>query len=362
MSDTEAQPLPSPSPAMPPDHPAAPSGKIGVLLIALGTPDSTRYWPMRRYLSEFLSDKRVIDYPGWFWQPLLQGVILTSRPFRSGAAYRSIWNTDKDESPLRTITRDQAERLQDRLGDDVVVDWGMRYGAPSVEDRLEDLHKAGCRKVFLFALYPQYSATTTATAYDQSFRALMKQRWQPTIRTAPPYHDDPAYIDALARSMRKSLDRLDFEPETVVASFHGLPVRYHISGDPYHCHCAKTARLLREALGWPEDKLRIAFQSRFGPEKWLEPATDDLLERLAHNGVKRVAVISPGFSSDCVETLEELAIEGEEEFLAAGGERFAYLPCLNAEPEGIDVLEAITRRELQGWLSDVAATTRAAAE
>ena len=216
--------------------------------------------------------------------------------------------------------------------------------------------------MFLFALYPQYSATTTATAYDQSFRALMKQRWQPTIRTAPPYHDDPVYIDALARSMQRNLAKLDFEPDTVVASFHGLPIRYHTSGDPYHCHCAKTARLLRERLGWPPEKLRVAFQSRFGPEKWLEPALDDLLEQLAHNGVKKVAVVSPGFSSDCVETLEEIALEGEEEFLEAGGDKFAYLPCLNADPEGIDVLEAVTRREIQGWLSETAMETRAAAE
>ncbi|MEM6491533.1 MAG: ferrochelatase, partial [Pseudomonadota bacterium] len=235
MNDDDIEPLPAPMPARPADHPDNPSGRVGVLLIALGTPVSTKYWPMRRYLSEFLSDKRVIDYPAWFWQPLLQGVIMSTRPFRSGAAYRSIWNTEKDESPLRTITRDQAERLQARLGDQVVVEWGMRYGVPTIEEKLQALHDQGCRKVFLFALYPQYSATTMATAYDQSFRALMKQRWQPTIRTAPPYHDDPVYIDALARSMQRHLETLDFEPETVVASFHGLPIRYHTSGDPYHC-------------------------------------------------------------------------------------------------------------------------------
>ena len=331
------------------DHPPVQGGRVGVLLIALGTPEATSYWPMRRYLSEFLSDKRVIDYPRWFWQPLLQGVILSTRPSRSGRAYAKIWDKETNESPLRRITREQAERLQQRLGGDVAVEWGMRYGVPSVEEKIEALKAQGCQRILLFALYPQYSATTTATAYDQAFRALMAARWQPAIRTAPAYHDHPAYIEALAQSVRDGLAKLDFEPDVLVTSFHGLPIRYFNAGDPYHCHCAKTARLLREALGWPEQRVRVAFQSRFGPEKWLEPAFDDLLENLAHDGTKSVAVISPGFSSDCVETLEEIAIEGREEFMAAGGENFAYIPCLNADPGGVDVLEAVVRNELSGW-------------
>lgn len=339
----------SSSPVLPADHPAIAAERIGVLLIALGTPEATSYWPMRRYLGEFLSDKRVIDYPSWFWQPLLQTIILTTRPSRSGRAYASIWDQETDESPLRRITREQAEALQARFGEDVIVDYGMRYGVPSIADKLEGLRAQGCRRVLLFALYPQYSAATTATAYDQSFRALMTMRWQPTIRTAPAYHDHPDYIEALAASVREGYAKLDFEPDVLVTSFHGLPQRYLTAGDPYHCHCHKTARLLREALGWPAEKLRIGFQSRFGPEKWLEPAVDDLLEQLAHEGVKKVAIISPGFSADCVETLEELAIEGREEFLAAGGDAFAYIPCLNAEPKGIDLLQAIVERELSGW-------------
>ena len=339
-----------PIPEKPADHPAGTGDRIGVLLIALGTPEATSYFPMRRYLGEFLSDKRVIDYPSMFWQPLLQGIILTTRPSRSGRAYAKIWDKETNESPLRRITREQAERLQTRMGDKVVVDWGMRYGAPTIAEKIDALREQGCQRILLFALYPQYSAATTATAYDQSFRALMKLRWQPAVRTAPAYHDDPAYIAALADSVRAGLAKLDFEPEVVVASFHGLPKRYFMAGDPYHCHCAKTTRLLRETLGWPEEKLRISFQSRFGPEEWLKPATDDLLEDLAESGVKRVAVISPGFSADCVETLEEIAIEGREEFLEEGGEEFAYIPCLNADPGGIDVIEAVVKRELAGWL------------
>ncbi|MEO1092613.1 MAG: ferrochelatase [Pseudomonadota bacterium] len=353
------QPMPdAPTPTtcsaeLPDDHPPIVREKTGVMLINLGTPDATSYWPMRRYLNQFLSDKRVIDYPSWFWQPLLQGVILSSRPKKSGAAYASIWNEVDDESPLRTFTRSQSQRLQERFGadGDVVIDWGMRYGQPSVPSVLERLFDEGCRRILLVALYPQYSATTTATAYDEAYRKLLEMRWQPTIRTVGPWHDDPLYIDALATSIEDHLAGLGWEPEVVITSFHGLPVRYLQAGDPYHCHCAKTNRLLRQRLGWPKERLRVCFQSRFGPEPWLQPYLDETVEHLAReDGVKRLAVISPAFVADCVETLEEINQEVRDEFLESGGEQFTYVPCLNDSPVGMDVIEAVVRRELAGWL------------
>ncbi len=336
----------------PADHPHVKSQKTGVMLINLGTPDATSYWPMRRYLSQFLSDKRVIDYPSWFWQPILQGIILSSRPKRSGAAYASIWNEEEDESPLRTITRAQSDNLQAAFAGHpgIVVDWAMRYGQPSVGDVLEKMFDQGCTRVLMAALYPQYSATTTATAYDDAFRKLLQMRWQPAIRTVGPWHDDPVYVDALAGSIRDHLATLDWEPEVVITSFHGLPKRYHTAGDPYHCHCAKTNRLVRERLGWPKDKLMVCFQSRFGPEPWLQPYLDETVETLAESGVKRLAVVSPAFVSDCVETLEEINQEVREEFLESGGEQFTYIPCLNAGEAGMRVLDTIVRRELQGWI------------
>ncbi len=325
---------------------------MGVMLINLGTPEGTTYWPMRRYLSQFLSDKRVIDYPSWFWQPILQGIILSTRPKRSGAAYASIWNRTDDESPLRTITRRQADKLRAGFGGrpDVVVDWAMRYGRPAVPDVLQRLFDEGCTRVLLMALYPQYSATTTATAYDDAFRKLLNLRWQPAVRTVGPWHDDPLYIEAIASSIEEHLATLDWEPEVVITSFHGLPKRYHTAGDPYHCHCAKTNRLVRERLGWPKDKLQICFQSRFGPEPWLQPYLDETVEQLAKDGVKRLAVISPAFVADCVETLEEIDQETRDEFLENGGEQFTYIPCLNDSDGGMRVVDAIVRRELQGWL------------
>ncbi|HEX6142009.1 MAG TPA: ferrochelatase [Geminicoccaceae bacterium] len=339
---------------LPADHPPLKPEKIGVLLLNLGTPDATTYWPMRRYLKEFLSDKRVIDVNPLLWKPLLNLVILTSRPFRSGKAYRSIWNRDLDESPLRTITRAQAAKIGAALeasGADgrVVVDWAMRYGNPSTAAVVRRLIEAGCTRLLMFALYPQYAAPTTATAYDQAFRALMEERWQPAIRTVGPYHDHPGYIEAIARSIEDGIGRLDFEPEVVLASFHGLPKRYLLLGDPYHCHCCKTARLVRERLGWDERRFRLTFQSRFGSEEWLQPYTDETIKQLASAGVKRIAVITPGFSADCVETLEEIAIGGREAFEEHGGERFAFIPCLNDQPDHIDLLAGIIRRELQGW-------------
>jgi ferrochelatase len=338
---------------LPAGHPPVRHGRVGVLITNLGTPDGTDYWSMRRYLKEFLSDRRVIETSRWIWWPLLNLIILSKRPGAKGKDYESIWNRDRNEGPLLTVTRDQADQLRQRLAADndrIVVDFAMRYGNPSTKSRLDLLQKAGCDRILLVPLYPQYAAATTATACDQAFRALMGMRWQPALRVAPPYHDEPAYIAALAASLRNSLAALDFEPEIILASFHGIPRSYFEKGDPYHCHCAKTARLLREALGFSADYLRLTFQSRFGNEEWLQPYTDATVERLAKSGVKRLAIVAPGFSADCLETLEELDVENREIFLHNGGEKFAYLPALNASPGGIDVIEAVVRRELRGWI------------
>lgn len=338
--------------ALPSNHPRVAHGRIGVLLLNLGTPDGTDYWSMRRYLKEFLSDERVIEVPKWKWWPILNLIILTVRPGRKGKDYASIWNHERDEGPLKTITREQAEKLGWRLSGEgsVVVDFAMRYQNPTTESRIQALKEQGCDRILLLPLYPQYAAATTATANDQAFRALMKMRWQPAVRCAPPYHDDPTYIDALARSMRVSLGKLDFEPERLLATFHGMPQAYFDKGDPYHCACQKTSRLLREALGWPAERWLTTFQSRFGSDPWLQPYTDKTVERLAQEGVKSLALVAPGFSADCLETLEELDVENRDIFLGNGGEKFAYLPALNASDEGIDVIEAVARRELMGWL------------
>jgi len=317
---------------------------VGVLLVNLGTPDAPTPGAVRRYLGEFLSDRRVVEIPPLIWQPILRGIILTTRPRRSAHAYGLVWR--EDGSPLAAITRAQAEALD--LGE-VVVDWAMRYGNPAIGERLAAMKEAGCERILIAPLYPQYCSATTATANDAAFAALAKMRWQPAIRTLPPYHDDPAYIGALKVSVEASLAALDFVPDAIVASFHGMPRRTLELGDPYHCHCQKTARLLSEALGRP---LTIAFQSRFGRARWLEPATDATLARLAGEG-KKVAVLAPGFAADCLETLEELAIRGRDSFLAAGGTDFAYLPCLNDSTAGMEMLRNIIGRELAGW----AATT-----
>lgn len=336
----------------PRDHPKPNIGKVGVLLLNLGTPDGTDYWSMRRYLKEFLSDRRVIETNPVLWWFILNGPILTKRPFSSGEAYRSIWNEELDESPLRTITRSQAEKLAHLLKDreDIVVDWGMRYGNPSTKSRIETLKEQGCDCILLFALYPQYAAATTATAYDKAFDALQNMRWQPAIRTVPPYHDDPVYIDALAASLKKELRKLKWKPEVILASYHGLPKEYFDKGDPYHCHCAKTTRLLRDKLGWSEDFLRMTFQSRFGKAEWLQPYTDKTVEALARDGVRNLAIVTPGFAADCVETLEEIAGENGEIFHDNGGENFAAIPCLNDSAEGMKVIQTIVERELQGWI------------
>lgn len=341
-------------PHAPSDHPKLPTPKVGVLLANLGTPDNYDYWSMRRYLSEFLSDRRVIDYSPWFWQPLLQLVILTTRPSKSGAAYKSIWNHDAGESPLATITKQQTQKIkasmQERYGDQVVVEYCMRYGNPSTEERLQALIDAGCQKILFFPLYPHYAGATSATANDQFFRALMKQKWQPTARIVDPYYSDPQYIDALAQSVERSYANLEKKPDVLVCSYHGLPKRYLLEGDPYHCQCAKTTRLLKERLGWEDSEIITTFQSKFGPEEWLKPYTVEEVARLAEAGKKDIAVIAPAFSSDCIETLEEINEEIFESFEEAGGENFTYIPCLNDDDAHISVLSRLIEDNLSGWV------------
>ncbi|MFV1462421.1 MULTISPECIES: ferrochelatase [unclassified Phaeobacter] len=338
----------------PADHPKIAPAKVGVLLANLGTPDDYSYWPMRRYLSEFLSDKRVIDYPAWKWQPLLQLIILAKRPFSSGAAYKSIWNHDKGESPLMTITKEQtaamSEALQERYGKEVMVDFCMRYGNPSTKSKVRAMVEAGCQKILFVPLYPQYAGATSATANDQFFRALMEETWQPAARTVAPYFDDPAYIDALARSVEKAYAIAEKKPEILVVSYHGMPKRYLMQGDPYHCQCQKTTRLLKERLGWTDTEITTTFQSVFGPEEWLKPYTVDHVATLAKEGKKNIAVIAPAFSADCIETLEEINEEIRESFEHAGGEEFLYIPCLNDDAEHIDALSGVIQRNLKGWL------------
>ncbi|MBL8572499.1 MAG: ferrochelatase [Hyphomicrobiaceae bacterium] len=339
--------------ALPAGHPPVKAGRIGVLLVNLGTPDGTDYWSMRRYLKEFLSDPRVIELPRWQWWPILNLIILSVRPGRKGKDYDKIWNKERNEGPLVTITRAQSDDLARRMAatsDRVIVDWAMRYGNPSIKSRLAHLQAEGCERILVVPLYPQYAAATSATVADKVFEALSEMRWQPAIRVSPPWHDDPAYIDALAATLNDGLKRLDFEPEVVIASFHGIPKRYFDAGDPYHCQCAKTTRLLRQVTGLNADRLRMTFQSRFGKEEWLQPYTDKTIEDLARSGTRRIAVIAPGFAADCLETLEELDVENREIFMHAGGEKFAYIPALNDSPDGMAVIEAVTRRELSGWI------------
>jgi ferrochelatase len=307
---------------------------------------------MRRYLKEFLSDSRVIEAPRLLWWFILNFIILTKRPTASGEAYKSIWNKEKDESPLKTITRSQAEKIAKDFSeyDDVVIEWGMRYGNPSTKAGIENLQAQGCDRILIFPLYPQYAAATTATACDKAFDALKEMRWQPTVRVVPPYFEDPDYIEALADSIQDHIAEKEWTPDLVIASFHGLPQRYFDAGDPYHCQCAKTTRLLRERLGWSEDKLKLTFQSRFGKEEWLQPYTDKTIEQLAKDGVKNLAVVCPGFSSDCVETLEEIALEAGEIFEENGGENFTLIPCLNDSQDSIRVLSGVIKNELRGWV------------
>ncbi len=329
----------------PPDHPAIPAPKVGVLLINLGTPNTPEPGSVRLYLKEFLSDPRVVEIPQLVWQPILRGVILNTRPKKSAHAYKQVWT--EEGSPLAAITARQARALQGAFGDNVIVDHAMRYGRPAIRDRIEWLKGQGCERILIAPLYPQYCGATTATANDEAFAKLRKMRWQPAVRTLPPYHDDPVYIDALKRVTTQELAALEFEPEAVIASFHGMPERTLKLGDPYHCHCQKTGRLLSEAMG---RELIVTFQSRFGRAKWLEPATDVMLAELAGKGIRKVAILAPGFSADCLETLEELAIRGRESFLEAGGTHVAYLPCLNDSGPGMEMLRSLIGRELDGWV------------
>lgn len=338
----------------PADHPKLPTPKTGVLLANLGTPDHYSYWPMRRYLSEFLSDKRVIDYPAWKWQPLLQLIILSKRPFSSGAAYRSIWNEELNESPLMTITKAQtakiATAMADRYGDRVMVDFCMRYGNPSTPAKVREMVAAGCERILFFPLYPQYAGATTATANDQFFRALMAEPWQPASRTVPAYFDHPAYVEALAQSVERAYAAMERKPDILVCSYHGMPERYLMQGDPYHCQCQKTTRLLKERLGWTDSDLVTTFQSKFGPEEWLKPYTVEHVAELAKQGKKAIAVIAPAFSADCIETLEEINEEIKHSFVEAGGEDFTYIPCLNDDDAHIAALSEVIGENLRGWL------------
>ncbi|MEM6340323.1 MAG: ferrochelatase [Pseudomonadota bacterium] len=336
------------------DHPAVPAERVGILLANLGTPDGYDYWSMRRYLNEFLSDRRVIDYSPFIWQPLLQLIILTKRPFSSGAAYKSIWNEEAGESPLMTITKQQTskirEAMQARYGDQVVVDFCMRYGNPSTKSKVREMAKAGCQKILFFPLYPHYAGATSATANDQFFRALMEEKWQPITRTVEPYFAHSKYIEALAQSIERAYSNLEDRPDVLVCSYHGVPKRYLMEGDPYHCQCQKTTRLLKERLGWADTDITTTFQSRFGPEEWLKPYTVEEVARLAEEGKKKIAVCAPAFSADCIETLEEINEEIKESFEEAGGEQFTYIPCLNDNHAHIEALSTVIEENLKGWL------------
>jgi ferrochelatase len=328
----------------PPGHPGLLEEKIGVLLINLGTPDAPEVRAVRRYLAEFLSDPRVVEIPAIAWRPILHGIILRTRPRRSAEAYNQVWTNEG--SPLRVIAHRQAEALRARMPD-LSIHYAMRYGNPGIAQAIGNMAREGCTRILAAPLYPQYCAATTATANDAVFAALAAMRWQPALRTLPPYFDDPVYLEALRANLTRQIQALDFTPERLLLSFHGMPQRTLELGDPYHCHCQKTARLLSDALGREVD---VSFQSRFGRAKWLEPATDATLAAYPRRGVKRLAVAAPGFSADCLETLEELGIRGRETFLHAGGEQFALLDCFNDSPESIAMLEQLISRELAGWI------------
>jgi ferrochelatase len=335
---------------LPQGHPPVAAPKVGVLLVNLGTPDAPTTGAVRRYLKEFLSDPRVVEIPKLVWWPILNGIILNTRPRKSAHAYQQVWTPDG--SPLAAITKAQAAALQERLGDAAMVRWGMRYGNPAIGDEIAALKAAGCEQILFAPLYPQYSGATTATAMDALAACLAAMRWQPALRTLPPYYDDPAHIEALRADTVRQLQALDFVPEVLLLSFHGMPERTLQLGDPYHCHCRKTARLLSEALAgeFPDLRIETTFQSRFGRAKWLEPATDTVIAAEGAKGTRRMAIAAPGFSADCLETLEELAIRGREQFEEAGGTQFAALACLNTSEAGMAMLEALVRRELSGWI------------
>lgn len=345
--------------SIPSDHPSLPRHpKTGILLVNLGTPDGTDKVSMRRYLKEFLSDKRVIEVPRLLWWLILNLIILNVRPKKSGEAYARIWlKDDPDGSPLRKYTRLQSEYIEKKMAKHIKanrlhVSYAMRYGQPSIASRLQELKDAGCNRLLVVPLYPQYAAATTATVNDEIFKWMLKQRWQPALRTVAPWHDHPQYIDALAKSVKSTLKMKSKakKDQHLLVSFHGIPQRYFVQGDPYHCQCMKTARLLREELGWEGERYHVSFQSRFGKEPWLQPYTDETIERLAHEGVKDLAIMAPGFAADCLETLEELNMEGREEFEDNGGENFTYIPCLNADAPGMKLIETLINENIGGWL------------
>jgi protoporphyrin/coproporphyrin ferrochelatase len=338
---------------MSPNTVAMPGGRIGVLLVNLGTPDGTGYWAVRRYLKEFLSDRRVIEENRVKWWMALNLIILTIRPGRKGRDYAKIWNKQRDESPLKTITRSQSDKLEEmfeKVDRRIRVDWAMRYGNPSIRSRLDALVAQDCERILIVPLYPQYAAATTATVCDEAFRVLSDMRFQPTLRVAAPYYAEGVYIDALATSLNAELARLSFKPEVIVASFHGVPEAYIEKGDPYYRHCVETTELLRKRLKLDDERLMLTFQSRFGVAEWVKPYTDATVKALAESGVKNLAVITPGFSADCLETLEEIAMENAEVFHQAGGKNFAAIPCLNDSGPGMAVIRDVVMRELKGWI------------
>lgn len=334
---------------IPKNHPEIKYGKIGVLIINLGTPDATDYWSIRKYLKEFLSDRRVIDINKYLWWIILNVIILTFRPSKTAKAYKAIWNLDKDESPLKTYTRSQAEALEEDFKE-VEIFWSMRYGNPSISSVLKAMRNKGIDRILIFPLYPQYAAATTATVNDKVFEELSKMRWQPSIRTMPPFFDNPLYIDALNSSVQKHIESLEWKPEILLTSYHGLPKRYLDLGDPYHCHCHKTTRLLKEKLNYFSGETILAFQSRFGPEEWLKPYTEETVINLAKNGCESLAILSPAFISDCVETLEEINIGIKEVFFENGGKNFTLIPCLNDSLDGMTLLRKLIGNELKGWI------------
>ena len=330
------------------DHPPVKHGKKGVLLVNLGTPDSLKLWDIRKYLAEFLSDKRVIEVPSVIWQPILQGIILNTRPFKTRRAYAKIWRQETDESPLRYYTRRQAELLNNQIDDDdILVTYAMRYGSPSIKKMLTHLQKAGCESIVVLPLYPQYCAATTATVCDEVFRVLMKMRWQPQVQIVPRYYDHPAYIKAIVNQLERDLERLEFKPQQVVLSYHGVPKTYLQKGDPYHCQCHVTTRLIKEQWPYKDIPIETTFQSRFGPTEWLQPYTDKTLEALPSMGVTRIMMATPGFSSDCVETLEEIAIEGKATFKEATGSNFHMVSCLNDSPAHIRMIHTLIKPYLK---------------
>jgi protoporphyrin/coproporphyrin ferrochelatase len=322
------------------NHPDIKFGKTGVLLINLGTPDSTSWWDIRRYLKEFLSDRRVIEVNRILWQIILNLFILTLRPSKTAHAYKKIWRKETNESPLLYFTRSQAKKLNNKIGNDkLIIDFAMRYGNPSIKSKLNFLKNEGCENIIILPLYPQYAAATTATVCDEVFRSLMGMRWQPSLQIIPHYESEPAYIEALTKSLERKLENISWKPDLIISSYHGIPKKYFDKGDPYHCYCHKTTRLMKEKFNLID--IQLTFQSRFGPQEWLTPYTDKTLESLPKNGIKNLLVICPGFASDCVETLEEINIQGREIFLNSGGKNFDLIPCLNDSSGHIDLFEKL---------------------